>query len=322
MPEATSDNKTEYRLAGKRVWVAGHQGMAGSALVRRLSAEGCECIVAGRGIVDLRRQNDTEAWMEEHRPDAVIVAAATVGGILANMQRPAEFIYDNLTIAANVIHGAHRIGVEKLMFLGSSCIYPRLAPQPMNEDLLLTGPLESSNEAYAVAKIAAIKLCQAYRTQYGSNFIAVQPTNLYGPGDRFDVEQGHVVAGLLLKAHEARLTGASALTVWGTGTPRREFLYVDDFADAAIHVMKTYSGPVPLNIGTGSDVSIRDLASLVCSAVGFEGCLVFDTTKPDGTPRKLLDVGRLKALNWSPSTTLADGLAKTYRWFVEHRAAA
>ena len=304
-----------YDLAGKRVWVAGHRGMVGAAIVRRLAREACEVITLDRAAVDLRRQAETEAWLAANRPQAVFLAAATVGGILANDTRPAEFLYDNLMIEANIVHGAWRCGVEKLLFLGSSCIYPRLAPQPIPEEALLTGPLEPTNQWYAVAKIAGIKLCQAYRRQYGCNFVSVMPTNLYGPGDNFDLASSHVVPALIAKFHHAKVTGASEVEIWGSGTPKREFLYVDDLADAVVHVMRVYSGEEHINIGTGTDVTIAELAEMAAKVVGFTGRLVFDPRKPDGTPRKLLDVSRLQALGWTARTALEDGLQLSYRWF-------
>lgn len=312
------EGRVAFDLSDKRVWVAGHRGMVGAAVVRRLASENCTVLTAGRSDADLRRQAETEAWMEANRPDVVVVAAATVGGIFANDTRPAEFIYDNLMIEANIIGAAHRLGVAKLLFLGSSCIYPRIAPQPIPEDSLLTGPLEPTNEWYAVAKIAGIKLCQAFRRQYGCDYISAQPTNLYGEGDNFSLTQSHVIPALIAKAHNAKISGASALEVWGTGTPRREFLYVDDLADALVYLLKNYSGPVQLNVGTGEDIPIGDLARLVCDVVGFTGDLVFDATKPDGTPRKLLDVSHLHTLGWKAQTDLADGLHRTYAWFLDH----
>jgi GDP-L-fucose synthase len=310
-----------YRLAGKRVWVAGHRGMVGSALVRRLAREDCEILTAPRPDVDLRRQQDVEDWMVRARVQAVIVAAARVGGIYANDSRPAEFIYDNLAIEANIIEGARRCGVEKLLFLGSSCIYPRLAPQPIREDALLTGALEPTNQWYAVAKIAGIKLCQAYRRQYGCDYISAMPTNLYGPGDNFDPASGHVVPALMIKTHRALRAGETQLRVWGTGRPRREFLYVDDAADALVHLMKHYSDESHVNVGTGTDLTIAELAHLLCEIVGFRGDMVFDSTKPDGTPRKLLDVGLLAKLDWRATTPLRNGLEQTYRWFKLNHAA-
>jgi GDP-L-fucose synthase len=310
-----------YRLAGRRVWVAGHGGMVGAALVRRLAREDCEILTVGRAEVDLRRQSDVEAWLADVKPQAVVMAAATVGGIQANDSRPAEFIYDNLAIETNVVHGAWRCGVEKLLFLGSSCIYPRDAAQPMAEDALLTGPLEATNQWYAVAKIAGLKLCQAYRRQYGCDFITAMPANLYGPGDNFDPASSHVIAALLHKAHEAKTAGAEALAVWGSGRPRREFLYVVDLADALAFLLQNYSGEAHVNVGAGKDIAIGELAALIAEVTGFAGDLVFDPSKPDGTPRKLLDVSRLRALGWAPSTGLRDGLAQTYRWYCENALA-
>jgi GDP-L-fucose synthase len=310
-----------YRLAGRRVWVAGHGGMVGAALVRRLAREDCEILTVGRAEVDLRRQSDVEAWLADVKPQAVVMAAATVGGIQANDSRPAEFIYDNLAIETNVVHGAWRCGVEKLLFLGSSCIYPRDAAQPMAEDALLTGPLEATNQWYAVAKIAGLKLCQAYRRQYGCDFITAMPANLYGPGDNFDPASSHVIAALLHKAHEAKTAGAEALAVWGSGRPRREFLYVEDLADALAFLLQNYSGEAHVNVGAGKDIAIGELAALIAEVTGFAGDLVFDPSKPDGTPRKLLDVSRLRALGWAPSTGLRDGLAQTYRWYCENALA-
>ena len=305
-----------YSLKEKRVWVAGHRGMVGSALLRRLEREDCVPITVDRKDVDLTRQHQVEAWMSEARPQAIFLAAAKVGGIVANDMAPADFLYDNLAIATNVIHAAAATGVEKLLFLGSSCIYPKLAPQPLKEEALLTGPLEPTNEWYAVAKIAGLKLCQAYRHQHGYDFVSAMPTNLYGPGDNFDLQSSHVIPALIRKAHEAKVSGASELVIWGSGTPRREFLHVDDAADALVHVMSQYSDDMHINIGTGRDITIRDLAELMADVVGFKGRIVMDTTKPDGTPRKLLDIGKLAALGWQPSIDLKKGLESTYAWFV------
>ena len=310
-----------YNFEGKRVWVAGHRGMVGQALLRRLARGRCEVLTVARGEVDLTRQGDVERWMESARPQAIFMAAAKVGGIEANRRSPADFLYDNLAISANVIHAAHACGVEKLLYLGSSCVYPRLAPQPISDDALLTGPLEPTNEWYAVAKIAGIKLCQAYRAQHGRDFVSVMPTNLYGPGDNFDSLTSHVLPALLRKAHEAKLRGDATMTVWGTGAPRREFLHVDDCADALLHVMRHYSDARPLNIGVGDDITIVELARLVARVVGFAGEIVHDTSKPDGTPRKLLDVSRLTALGWRASIPLENGIAEAYRWFVENLGA-
>lgn len=324
-------NKTErrvmtepasYRLDGKRVYVAGHRGMVGSAILRRLECEDCDVLTAGREALDLRRQADVEAWMTAHRPQAVFVPAATVGGILANDSRPGEFLYDNLMIEANLIHAAWQTKVEKLLFLGSSCIYPKLAPQPMSEDALLTGPLEPTNQWYAVAKIAGIKLCQAYRRQYGCNFISAMPTNLYGPGDNFDLQSSHVLPALIAKMHTARETGAPTVTIWGTGSPRREFLHVDDCADALVHLMKSYSDETHINVGSGTDLTIRELADLVRKVVGYEGKIVCDPSKPDGTPRKLMDVSRLAARGWTAQIGLEDGIRGVYAWYLANFAGA
>jgi GDP-L-fucose synthase len=310
-------DRDAFDLAGKRVWVAGHRGMVGAALTRRLQGEGCTLIEAGRGEVDLREQAAVRAWMVREKPDAVFVAAATVGGIQANATRPAEFLYDNLMIEANIIHAAHEIGVAKLLFLGSSCIYPRLADQPINEAALLTGPLEPTNEWYAIAKIAGIKLAQAYRRQHGRHFISAMPTNLYGPNDNFDLASSHVLPALIRKMHEAKIAQAPSVVLWGTGTPRREFLHVDDLADALVHLMKTYDGEGHVNVGVGEDVSINELAAICARVVGYEGAFVHDRTKPDGTPRKLLDVSLLTSLGWRASISLEAGIAATYRWFQD-----
>jgi GDP-L-fucose synthase len=306
---------SSYSLEGKRVWVAGHRGMVGSALVRRLASENCEILSVGRETVDLTRQEQVENWMAAARPHAVFVPAATVGGILANDSRPAEFIYENLMIESNIVHASWRTGVEKLLFLGSSCIYPKFAPQPMSEDALLTGPLEPTNQWYALAKIAGVKLCQAYRRQYGCDFISAMPTNLYGPGDNFDLQTSHVMPALIAKMHEAKQSGADTVTIWGTGTPRREFMYVEDCADALVFLMKSYSEEGHINVGVGEDISILELAELIRRIVGFEGQIVRDATKPDGTPRKLMDVSRLNGLGWKASTPLDDGVEKLYDWY-------
>lgn len=313
---------TEYSLKGKRVWVAGHRGMAGSAIVRRLEREDCEILKVTRQEVDLRRQEAVERWMKDARPQAVFLAAAKVGGILANSTRPAEFLYENLAIETNIIHTAHLVGVEKLLFLGSSCIYPRHAPQPMTEEALLTGPLEPTNEWYAIAKIAGIKMCQAYRKQYGSDFISAMPTNLIGPGDNYDPESSHVAAALQVKVHRAKQTGAGEVTLWGSGTPKREFLYVDDLADAIVFLMKHYSGESHLNVGTGKEITIRELAERLARVAGWEGRFVYDDTKPDGMPRKVMDVSRLTALGWQARTPFDDALSQAYGWYVGHRAPA
>lgn len=310
-------NKAEFSLSGKKVWVAGHRGMVGSAIVHRLADENCELVFAGRDIVDLRRQAEVESWMDDEKPQAIFLAAATVGGILANDTRPAEFIFDNIAIEANIIDAAYRNGVEKLLFLGSSCIYPKQAPQPMAEDCLLTGAVEPTNQWYAMAKIAGIKMCQAYRRQYGCDYISAVPTNLYGPGDNYDLQGSHVIPALLAKMHLARIGGDGKVGIWGTGTPKREFLYVDDLADALVFLMKNYSEEIHINVGTGEDVTIADLSKLVAKTVGFSGDLEFDSSKPDGTMRKLLDVSRLSALGWSAKTSLSEGLGATYSDFLK-----
>lgn len=302
-----------YPLDGKRIWVAGHRGMVGSALVRRLERENpAEILKITRREVDLRDAAAVRRWMEAARPEAVFVPAAKVGGILANDTYPADFLYDNLMIAANVIHAAHETGVEKLLFLGSSCIYPKFAEQPIREDALLTGALEPTNEWYAIAKIAGIKLVQAYRKQYGRDWISAMPTNLYGPGDNYDLNTSHVLPALLRKFHEAKVNGAPSVTLWGTGTPLREFLHADDLADALVFLLKEYSADDHINVGSGVEVSIRELAETIAEVVGYEAELVFDTTKPDGTPRKLMDSRRLHDLGWNNARSLKDGLTATY----------
>ncbi|BBZ96742.1 GDP-L-fucose synthase [Bradyrhizobium diazoefficiens] len=301
-----------FELKGKSVYVAGHRGMVGSALVRRLAREDVKLVTADRREVDLCNQAAVFDWFAKVRPQVVFLAAAKVGGILANNTLRAEFIYDNIAIAANVIHAAHQNGAEKLMFLGSSCIYPKLASQPLREDSMLTGSLEPTNEPYAIAKIAGIKMAEAYRSQYGSDFVSVMPTNLYGPGDNYHPEYSHVVAALIRRFHEAKVSGAKGVVVWGTGTPRREFLYVDDMADACVHLMKTYSGAGLINIGTGEDITIAEFARVVAEVVGYSGEISFDTSRPDGTPRKLLDVSRLSGLGWRAATSLKHGLRQAY----------
>ncbi|WP_027549141.1 GDP-L-fucose synthase [Bradyrhizobium sp. WSM2254] len=301
-----------FELKGKSVYVAGHRGMVGSALVRRLASEDVKLVTVDRREVDLCNQAAVFDWFAKVRPQVVFLAAAKVGGIVANDTLRAEFIYDNIAIAANVIHAAHQNGAEKLMFLGSSCIYPKLAPQPLREDSVLTGPLEPTNEPYAIAKIAGIKMAEAYRSQYGCDFINVMPTNLYGPGDNYHPEMSHVVAALIRRFHEAKVAGAGSVVVWGTGTPRREFLYVDDMADACVHLMKTYSAAELINIGSGEDITIAEFARVVAEVVGYRGEISFDTSRPDGTPRKLLDVSRLTKLGWRATTSLHDGLKRAY----------
>src|SRR5262245_21020540 len=311
-----------FELKGKTVFVAGHRGMVGSALTRRLAQEDVELLTVGRSELDLRDQSAVFDWFACNTPQVVILAAAKVGGIVANDTLRAEFLYDNLAIAANVIHAAYLNGSEKLMFLGSSCIYPRLAPQPLREDVMLTGPLEPTNEPYAIAKIAGIKMAEAYRIQYGSDFISVMPTNLYGPGDNYHPEYSHVVAALIRRFHEAKVSGARNVAVWGTGTPRREFLYVDDLADACIHLMKNYSESEPINIGTGEDITIAEFARVVAATIGFSGEIGFDTSRPDGTPRKLLDVSKLAKLGWHATTSLQDGIRLAYQAFLSEQKQA
>jgi GDP-L-fucose synthase len=308
--------RTPFELKGKTVFVAGHGGMVGGALVRRLAQEDVELLTVRRSEVDLRDQAAVFSWFSSRRPQVVFLAAAKVGGIVANDTLRGEFLYDNLVIAANVIHAAHVNGTEKLMFLGSSCIYPRLAPQPLREESVLTGPLETTNEPYAIAKIAGLKLAEAYRSQYGSDFISVMPTNLYGPGDNYHPEYSHVVAALIRRFHEAKVSGISNVVVWGTGTPRREFLYVDDLADACIHLMKNYSSDELVNIGTGEDITIAEFAAVVAAVVGYTGAIGFDPSRPDGTPRKLLDVSRLAGLGWRARTALRDGIKRAYQAYL------
>lgn len=308
-----------YDLRGKRVWVAGHRGMVGSAIVRRLASEDCKILTVDRSRLDLKDQTSVREWVAHQKPEAVFVAAAKVGGILANDTYPADFLYDNLIIEANVIEASFRAGVEKLCFLGSSCIYPKYALQPIVESALLTGELEPTNEWYAIAKIAGIKLCQAYRRQHGADFISAMPTNLYGPGDNFDLNSSHVMPALIRKAHEAKLRGDHELIVWGTGKPLREFLHVDDCADACVHLMKVYSDFEHVNVGSGEDLSILDLAKLVCDVVGFGGQIVCDLTKPDGTPRKLMSAEKIRSLGWKPAIGLKDGIAETYEAYLATR---
>jgi GDP-L-fucose synthase len=307
---------TPFELKGKTVFVAGHRGMVGSALLRRLAREGVALLTLPRSEVDLRDQAAVKQWFSASRPQVVFLAAAKVGGIVANDTLRAEFLYDNLAIAANVIHAAHVNGCEKLMFFGSSCIYPKLAPQPLREDSMLTGLLEATNEPYAIAKIAGIKMVETYRSQYDCDFISVMPTNLYGRGDNYHPEYSHVVAALIRRFHEAKVSGADNVVVWGTGTPRREFLYVDDLADACIHLMKTYSAPELVNIGTGEDITIAEFARVVAATVGYTGEISFDPSRPDGTPRKWLDVSRLAKLGWRASTSLEDGIRLAYQAYL------
>lgn len=316
--ESSLTDKARYDLTKARVFVAGDRGMVGSAVCRRLEAENCEVLTVRRDEVDLRDQAAVRAWMKRERPDTVVLAAAKVGGILANTTYPADFLYDNLALEVNVIEAAFRAGVARLLFLGSSCIYPKFAPQPITEDALLTGPLEPTNEWYAIAKIAGLKLCSAYRLQHGADYISAMPTNLYGPGDNFDLEKSHVIPALMRKAHDAKRAGSPTMTIWGSGTPRREFLHVDDAADAIVHLLKTYSSDTHINVGSGEDVTIGDLAAMVARVAGFEGKIEADPTKPDGTPRKLMDVTRLFATGWRPRISLEPGLRETYDWFKAH----
>ena len=309
-----------FDLGGRRVWVAGHRGMAGAAIVRRLQREQCEIVTATRGELDLLRQADVHTWVADQKIDAIFLAAATVGGIMANSTRPAEFLYENLVIETNVIHAAKSAGVKKLLFLGSSCIYPRMAEQPMKEEALLTGALEPTNEWYAIAKIAGIKLCAAFRRQYGCDFISVMPTNLYGPGDRYDAENGHVVAALIMKVHAAKMANRATVELWGSGTARREFLFTEDLADACVFVMKHYSGEMFLNVGTGRDMTILELAESIARVAGWKGTFTFDRAKPDGMPRKVMDVSRLTALGWSAQSTFDEGIRQAYDWYVANIA--
>ncbi len=303
-----------------RIFIAGHRGLVGGALVRKLRDSGfSQVITRSRPELDLLDQRAVSSFFQSSRPQYVFLAAAKVGGIVANNTYPADFIRDNLLIQTNVIDAAHRTGVTKLLFLGSSCIYPKLCPQPMREEHLLSGELEPTNDAYAIAKIAGIKMCQAYNKQFGANFISVMPTNLYGPGDNFDLQTSHVLPALMRKFHEAKVSGADSVTVWGTGSPKREFLHVDDLADACLFLMDKYDRSEIINIGVGEDLTIRELAELIRDVVGFKGELRFDTTKPDGTPRKLLNVGRMQALGWTARIPLREGIAQTYRWYLEHQ---
>jgi GDP-L-fucose synthase len=310
-----------FPLRGRSMFVAGHRGMVGSALIRRLAQEECRILTVGRDAVDLRDQAAVDRWFHQNRPEAVLLAAARVGGIHANNTHPGDFLYDNLAIATNVIEASRRTGVAKLLFLGSSCIYPRLAPQPMPESCLLTGPLEPTNQWYAIAKIAGLKLCQAYRRQHGCDFVSVMPTNLYGPNDNFDPLSSHVLPALLAKIDATVREGRDTVEIWGSGRPRREFLHVDDLADAVVFLMKHWSDAEPINIGTGTDVTIAQLARLIADIVGFTGRFVFDTSKPDGTPRKLLDVAKLITLGWCPRISLEAGVRQTYGWYRAARVA-
>ena len=309
-----------FSLAGKRIWVAGHNGMVGSAIARQLQKSNCEIVTVSRSELDLTRQSDVEAWLAETKLDAIVMAAAHVGGILANDAFPVEFLVHNLQIETNIFAASHAVGINRMLFLGSSCIYPRLAAQPMSEDALLTGPLEPINRWYAIAKIAGILMTQAYRQQHGRDYIACMPTNLYGPGDDFDLQESHVLAALMVKAHQAKEAGADSFEIWGTGEPTREFLYVDDLAEAIVFLLETYSSPDIINIGFGKDIKIKDLAATVAKVIGFEGGITHDQSKPDGMPRKLMDSAKINSLGWRASTDLEDGIAKTYSWYLDNVA--
>jgi GDP-L-fucose synthase len=307
-----------FNLSGKTVWIAGHGGFVGRALCERLASEGCEILTVSRAELDLRRQSDTEAWLAANKPDAVILAAATVGGIEANRTRPAEFLYDNLAIELSVIEGAYKAGCSKLMMLGAACVYPRMAEQPIVEEALMTGPLEPTNEWYSIAKIAGMKMVEAYRQQYGFEAIQVVPANLYGPGDHFDAERSHVCGALMAKIHRAKLKGEATIEVWGTGSPQREFLYIDDMADGLVFLMQHYSDGAPINLSGGTDVSIRELGELLADIIGWSGSFEYDTSRPDGMPRKALNGQRVASLGWQPKIDLREGLSLTYNWFLEH----
>lgn len=307
----------EFSLQGKRIWIAGHRGMVGSAIIRRLQRENCTILTVSREEVDLTKQSEANQWLAQHQPEVIFLAAAKVGGIFVNSQQPAEFLYDNLMIEANIIDAAKQYNVKKLLFLGSSCIYPKFTEQPISESALLTGPLEPTNQWYAIAKIAGIKLCQAYRQQYGCDFISAMPTNLYGPGDNFDSNTGHVIPGMMANFHTAKQNNSAHTTIWGTGKPKREFLHVDDLADALVLLMQNYSGPDPINVGSGQDLSILELAHLIAKTVEFTGKIIHDHDKPDGTPRKLLDISKIKHLGWEPKISLAAGLRSTYQWYQQ-----
>ncbi|MFJ7945731.1 GDP-L-fucose synthase family protein [Streptomyces sp. NPDC096354] len=319
LPGPSQESVRPLLRPGARIFVAGHRGLVGSAVVRRLTAEGHEVITRGRDSLDLRDAAPTETFLRDIRPDAVVLAAAKVGGIMANSTYPVQFLEDNLRIQLSVIAGAHAAGVERLLFLGSSCIYPKRAPQPIPEDALLTGPLEPTNEAYALAKIAGIVQTQSYRRQYGASYISAMPTNLYGPGDNFDLDSSHVLPALIRRFHEARHGGAPEVTLWGSGSPRREFLHVDDLAAACLLLLERYDGDEPVNVGCGEDLTIRELASTVRDVTEYQGSVSWDTSKPDGTPRKLLDISRLSSLGFKPQIPLRDGIAGTYAWWLDHR---
>lgn len=306
----------DFDITDKRIFVAGHSGLVGSAIVRKLQSLSCEVLMVSHSDLDLRRQSDTENWLAENRPDAVIVAAAHVGGIDANKTYPAKFLYDNAAIAVNVIEAARSTEVQKLLYLSAACTYPRMAEQPIHEDALMTGALEPTNEWYAIAKITGMKLCEAYNREHGCNFISAQPSSLYGPGDNFDPNEGHVVAGMITKFHQAKIDDSPSVGLWGTGTPIREFMYIDDGADALVHILGHYTDPQPINVGMGTGTTIKELAETISDVVGYKGQLDWDTDRPDGMPKRMLDSGKLTALGWKPPTSLRDGLAKTYEWYV------
>ncbi|MFC3694934.1 GDP-L-fucose synthase family protein [Chenggangzhangella methanolivorans] len=321
---ATTDTPTtaDFDLSGKRIFVAGHRGMVGSALARRLAREDCEVLTVGRESLDLTRQSDVERWMTAHRPDAVMIAAARVGGIMANATQPTEFLYENLMIGANLVSASAAAGVGRLLFLGSSCIYPRHAQQPIDEGQLLTGPLEPTNEAYAIAKIACLSLVKSFSSQHGLDYVTAMPTNLYGKNDNFDLSSSHVLPAMLRKMHDAKSAGRSVVGIWGTGAPRREFLHVDDLADACVFLMRRYHDAAPINVGSGEELTIRELAALAAATVGYRGAFEFDTSKPDGAPRKLLNSDRIRALGWRPSISLPEGLRETYRQWLDTLSSA
>ena len=305
----------DFDLSGKRIFVAGHRGLVGSAMVARLKTAGCDVLTIDHSALDLTRQMETEDWISSQRPDAIVIAAAHVGGIKANSTYPAKFLYDNAAIALNVIEAARKASVAKLLYLSAACTYPKLADQPISEDALLTGLLEPTNEWYAIAKITGMKMCAAYRQEHGCNFISAQPSSAYGPGDNFDPEEGHVVAGMMTKFHNAKISGAPSVELWGSGTPIREFMYIDDLADSLTYLLSHYAEPTPINVGTGQGTTIKDLAEIISEVVGYEGALEWDTNRPDGMPKRMLDSSKLSSLGWQPSVSLEDGLKRTYEWY-------